>query len=506
MPDDPSDVIIEAPGVDEVTVVPWPLMMRHQVQRRLEKSDRYPWVVLSAALFGLFTVGFSITVLSIAIRDIAQEFGATTNVMIWIITGPILLGAIVTPAAGKLADILGARRVYLASMLFVALFAGLAAVSWSAGSLIFFRVIGAAIGAATGPSSIAIINRLFPKERRAQALGYWALVGAGGPVVGVVVGGPIVEHISWRWVFAAQVPLSLATVAICAAIFPDTPRRRGLRFDFVGAILLALGTGSFVLALNRVPEQGWGWTHPLVLGGLLLSPIALTGFYLYERRIDNQLLPIRYLKERNVVMPMTNLFFVNFAYMGGFFLTPLFLQGVLGYSESKTGFMSIARPLTFAIVGPIAGWVATRVGERVNAVAGGCVIALSMVIFAMSGAQTTELVIIFALMLSGAGNGATAPAMSSAIANSVDTGDLGVVGGAEQMVSQLGIAVGTQVMITVQQAAGTNDAASYSHAYLVGAFAAVIGIVAAALVHPTVGRAAMARRNRQPAPAMADAA
>ena len=171
MPDDPSDVIIEAPGVDEVTVVPWPLMMRHQVQRRLEKSDRYPWVVLSAALFGLFTVGFSITVLSIAIRDIAQEFGATTNVMIWIITGPILLGAIVTPAAGKLADILGARRVYLASMLFVALFAGLAAVSWSAGSLIFFRVIGAAIGAATGPSSIAIINRLFPKERRAQALG-----------------------------------------------------------------------------------------------------------------------------------------------------------------------------------------------------------------------------------------------------------------------------------------------------------------------------------------------
>ncbi len=128
------------------------------------------------------------------------------------------------------------------------------------------------------------------------------------------------------------------------------------------------------------------------------------------------------------------------------------------------------------------------------------------VIFAMSGADTTELVIIFDLMLSGAGNGATAPAMSSAIANSVDPGDLGVVGGAEQMVAQLGIAVGTQVMITVQQAAGTNDAASYAHAYLVGGLAAVIGVVAAAFVHPTVGRSAVARLNRRPASALADAA
>lgn len=495
-PRDPRELIVEAPGADEVAVLPWPLIMRARVRGRLEKSDRYPWLVLSAALVGLFSVGFSITVLSIVINDIAAEFGTSTNVMIWIITGPILLGAIVTPAAGKLADIFGARRVYLISMSCVAVFAALAAVSWDAGSLIAFRIVGAAIGAATGPASIALINRLFPAERRAQALGYWAMVAAGGPVVGVVFGGPLVEALSWRWVFILQVPFSLLTVLVCALVMPETPRNRGARFDFAGAILLASGTGVFVLALNRAPEPGWGWSHPLVVGGFLAAPVLLVAFYLYEKRITNQLVPIRYLRSRNVVLPTVNLFLVNFAYMGGFFLTPFLLENVLGYSDTKTGFMSIARPLVFAIVGPFAGWIATRIGERVNGIVGGVVIAASMAVFMTISSSTSEWVVLVALMLSGAGMGATAPAMSTAVANSVDEQDLGVAGGATQMMSQLGVVVGTQVMITVQQASASTsgDASSYAHGYLVGLAGAALAVLAATFVRPTVGRVAEARR------------
>lgn len=282
---DPSAVLLEAPGEEEVAVVAWPLLWKQrgsrragaaggsngaggagavpdahdedgdadERSRRAARAERSPWLVLAAALFGLFSVGFSITVLSIAVTDIAREFDTTDNVVIWVITGPLLLGAIVTPAAGKLADLFGARRAYLTAMCLVALFAALAAASWSATSLITFRVIGAAIGAATGPAAIALINRLFPREKRAQALGYWSLVAAGGPVLGVVVGGPVVQAVSWRWIFIAQVPLSLMTVAVCAAIFPDTPRTK-VRFDYVGAILLGLGAGSFVIALNRAPR------------------------------------------------------------------------------------------------------------------------------------------------------------------------------------------------------------------------------------------------------------
>jgi EmrB/QacA subfamily drug resistance transporter len=491
-PLDPRTAIgVEAPGVDEVVVLPWPLLLRRRVERRVQRTDRYPWIVLGAALVGLFAVGFSITVLTIALVNIAAEFDTSESVLIWIVSGPVLLGAVVTPAAGKLADLYGARRVYLLSMSCVTVFAALAALSWSAPSLILFRILGASIGAATGPASIAMINRLFPRERRAQALGYWALVAAGGPVVGVVIGGPVVEHVSWRWVFVAQVPLCLATVVVCALVFPDTPRDRTARFDVVGAVLLALGAGSFVVALNRAPEPGWGWTQPVVVGLFLAAPVFIGLFVWHERRVPTyQLLPLHYLRRRNVALPMANLFCANFAYMGGFFLTPLLLEHILGYSESKTGFLSIARPLAFSIAGPVAGWMATRVGERVNGVAGGLFLMASMLTFASITTGSTELVVIGALVLSGIGMGATAPAMSTAIANTVANHDLGVAGGAEQMFAQLGVVMGLQVMLTVQNSAtDPSDSSAYAHAYLVAAVVGVGAVVLAAFMRPTVSRA-----------------
>lgn len=492
-----TDLVVEAPGADEVTVLPWPIMWRNRISSRVEKHDKYPWIVLGAALFGLFSVGFSITVLSIAIKGIAEEFNTSDNVVVWVITGPLLLGAVVTPAAGKLADLFGARRVYLVSMAFVAVFAGLAAVAWSAGSLIAFRVLGAAIGTATGPAAIALINRLFPRERRAQALGYWSLVAAGGPVLGVVIGAPVIEAIGWRAIFAAQVPLTILTIFVCASVFPETPRKRA-EFDYVGALMLGMGATSFVLAINRGPEPGWGWTNPVVVAGLAAAPLLVVAFVAYERRITNQLIPTKYFSRRNFSFPMVNQFFSNFAYMGAFFLTPLFLQRVLEYSTAKTGLVSIARPLTFAIAGPLAGWAATKVGERVNAVAGGLCLLASMLVFVGITDSAGEMAVFAALALSGVGMGATAPAMAAAIANTVDEEDLGVAGGTQQMISLMGIVVGTQIMFTVQQSAlgqwGDQPAetipddvwvTSYHSGYLVGAVAAALGIAAAVFVRST---------------------
>ena len=488
--DDCREAGLEAPGTEEIAVVPWPLLMQRRVRERAEQSDRYPWLVLVAALFGLFSVGFGITVLTVAIPTIAAELDTSESALIWTITGPILLGAIVTPGAGKLADLFGAKRTYLISMGLVAVFAALTAVAWSAPALIVFRVLGAAVGSATGPASLAVINRLFPRERRAQALGYWSLVAAGGPVLGVAIGGPVVELLSWRWIYVAQVPLALATIAICASIFPNTGRAKGTRFDAVGSLLLALGVGSVLVALNRGPDAGW--SHPLVIGGFVAGPVLLAGFAWYERRIEHPLIPVRYFRRRNFAFPMINQFFANFAYMGGFYITPFLLQKVLGYSVSTTGFVQMARPLTFAIVGPIAGWLAVRIGERINAVAGGLFLMLSMLVFVTVDVGDPLTIIVIALALSGVGMGMTAPAMAAAIANAVDERDLGVVGGAQQMMSQVGVVAGIQVLVTVQQAraAVVGQADSYALAYLIGAVAAGLGVVAACFVAPRRRRAA----------------
>jgi MFS family permease len=384
----------------------------------------------------------------------------------------------------------------------VAACAALSAVAPSGGLLVASRVLGAAVGAAAGPSSVSMINRMYDRHERARALGWWSMVAAGGPVLGVVIGGPVVEAFSWRWIFVAQAPLTLGAVALGWRVLPNFAGRREVRFDVPGTVLLALGSVALLVALNRGPAVGW--THPVVVGGFAACPALLAAFVAVERRSSSPLLPLRYVRERNVSAAVTNQFFLNFAYMGAFTLTPLMLAGVLGWGETKIGLLSIARPLTFAVAGPVAGALAVRVGERTNALVGGAAIAASMVGLSTTGPGSSETVIAVSLALSGLGMGAAAPAMAAALANAVDEHDLGVAAAFQQMCSQIGVVVGTQIMLSVQQGLAPARASnrdgdavdpaslpavvldelvgSYRWAYLVGAAAALLGAVAALAV------------------------
>ncbi len=477
-----DDLSIDAPGADEVAVVPWPIMLRSRVHERVSESPKYPWIVLTAALFGLFSVGFTITILSVSVPRIAEELGSDASTVTWVVTGPLLAFAVVGPAMGKLGDLYGHRRVYGFSMACVCLFAALTAAAWSAGALIAFRTLGAATGAAVGPASIAIINRLFPRERRVQAMGYWSMVGAGGPVIGVVAGGPIVETFGWRWIFIAQVPLTLAGLLLAMLVLPETERRDRVAFDWQGALVLAVGATSLLFAINRGPL--WGWSSPAIVAGFAIAPIAVAAFVVIERRSAHPLLPLAYLRQRNFTFAIATQCFTNFAYMGGFVITPLFLESVFDYPETRVGGLMIARPLAFAIAGPLAGYVAVRVGERTSAIAGSAFVVASMVALSTVAPGSTDLVIVGALALSGVGLGCSSPALAASIANAVDERDLGVAGAFQQMMTQLGVVVGIQVMQTVSvvREPAVGEVAAYGEAYLVGGMVAAIGLVCAFFV------------------------
>src|SRR4051812_1023866 len=159
-----DDLTIEAPGAEEVGVAPWPLLLRRRLAQRVESSDRYPKIVLVTVLSGLFTVGFTITILAVSIPRIASDLGANESTLTWVITGPLLALGVVGPAFGKAGDLWGHRKMYLLGLTGATVFAALTATSWSAGSLILFRTLGAAEGAATGPASMALLNTVFPRE------------------------------------------------------------------------------------------------------------------------------------------------------------------------------------------------------------------------------------------------------------------------------------------------------------------------------------------------------
>ena len=482
---DELELGIEPPGADEVVMVPWSLILQRRVAGRVDRSPRKAWIILAASLLGVFTASFTITVLTVSLADIAHDLGSTKSILTWAITGPSLAMAVLGPIGGKMSDRYGARRVYLISIIGVAVFSGAAILAWNAPALIAARFLGASLGAAAGPAALSMINRSFPPQRRAQALGYWALVGAGAPVIGVVVGGPLVDSFGWRWIFILQTPIAIAAVVIGFLVLPRSARGDRHPFDIAGSVLLAFGVGLVLVALNRGPEMGW--THPLVLGGFIVGPLLLMWFARVESRTEYPLLPMRYFRRRNFTFPMINQFFTNFTYMGGFILTPLLLHDVLGYSTTKTGLVSIARPIAFSIVGPIAGYLVLRFGERTIGMFGSVVLVGSMMTLAMVTASTGMWWIEGALVLSGIGMGACAPAMIASIANSVDKRDLGVASAASQTVSQIGVVAGMQILLTVQSvgASSANGTDSYAAAYHVGAVAAVIAVVAAFFVRRT---------------------
>jgi MFS family permease len=196
---------------------------------------------------------------------------------------------------------------------------------------------------------------------------------------------------------------------------------------------------------------------------------------------------MRYFRRRNFTFPMINQFFANFSYMGGFILTPLLLHDVLGYSTTKTGLVSIARPIAFSICGPIAGYLVIKFGERTIGMFGSVVLVASMMSLAMVTADSGLWLIEGALVLSGIGMGACAPAMIASIANSVDKRDLGVASAASQTVSQIGVVAGMQILLTVQSVSAVSGSgtSSYATAYYVGAGAAVIALAAAFFVRRT---------------------
>jgi EmrB/QacA subfamily drug resistance transporter len=482
---DLTDLALDAPGVDPLGVLPWPAMLRQRLHARVVQSERYPWIVVAAALFGLFTVGFTITILAVSVPRMAGDLGSETATLTWVVTGPMLAFAIVGPAAGKLGDIFGHRRVYLCGLAGAGVFAAFTAMAWSAPSLIAFRVIGATLGAACGPASMAMINKLFTRETRVQAMGYWSLVMAGGPVLGAVAGGPIVEAFGWRWIFVGQVPFVIAGLLVAFAVLPESDRTARVPFDFIGSVLLGGSAALFVLALNRGPVMGWD--SPIVWSAFALVPLGLFLFVRRQGSFAYPLIPLDYFKRRNFTFPILTQMMANWAYMGGFILTPLLLEEVLHYGETRTSVISIARPLLFAIAGPIAGRVALRVGERNSAVFGTSLVVLSMVLLAQVTGGTGDAFIVAALGLSGVGMGATSPSMAASIANAVDENDLGIAGAAQQMMTQIAAVVGIQILQTVQASRvdAVGVAESYSWAYLVGAGAAACAVVTATFVRST---------------------
>jgi EmrB/QacA subfamily drug resistance transporter len=479
--------------------------------RRATSSDRYKWWVLWVALSGLLATNLLFTVFVVALPQVARGFHTSVATVAWVVTGPLLAFGVVAPLAGKAGDIWGHRRLFLFGIALETMVAILSATAPNVGVLIAARTLGGLVGASIGASSMALILSVFEPHERVKALGFWSLVGAGGPVLGVAIGGQLIESFGWRAMFVLQAPLLLAATILSLAVLPERasdhrvrPASGKLQLDWAGAGSIALCVGAFLFALNRGPE--WGWASPGVIAAYLICVVAAGVFVRAERRAADPVFPLRYLKRRNFVFPAAAQGCANFAYLGGFFLAPLLLEEVFGYAnrEGLVGLLVLPRPIVFSAIAPVAGYFAVKVGERTAAIIGTCAIVASMSVFALATTSTGLVLVELALVLSGAGLGICAPSLSASAANEFEAKDLGAASASQQMVSQVGTVAGIQVMLTVQAAAlhgrSGQDAllSSFHAAFVVGGVVALLGVFGAAMSRST-------NRRRGPAVELSEA-
>jgi MFS family permease len=515
---DPGAAALGASGAEASVVPSWPALLHRRVVDRAERSPRYRWWALTALLAGLLSLNITFTVFVVALPTVRGDFHTNFSVLTWASTGPLLAFGVAAPFFGKAGDLFGYRRLYLFGLVGAMVSAVVTATAPDVGVLLFGRALDGVQGAATGTASMALILQLFDPEERVKALGWWTLVGAGGPLLGVTLGSPVIQYLGWRTLFWGQLALLIVAAVVVTLLLPSRhqahrgpavePARaaRSERIwagmDWVGSWSLAGAVTAAMLVLSIGPIVGW--TSVGVVLSAVVAALLIALFIRRELTFATPLIPTMYWRRRNFIFPMGMQGFSNFAYFGAFFLFPLLMEQVYGYSVSKVGFVSVARPLLFALSAPVAAYVTVRTGERFATVVGASGVLVSMVLFATLGPSSGLWIILIALGLSGLGMGVALPATSSTMANEVTAAEYGVMSAAQLMASQVGEVAGIQVVLTLQESlarhAGLENvhhSTKLLHSFQVGFWVASllagVGVVCAAFMRPMV-RGAGARK------------
>lgn len=453
---------------------------RDLVQSRLDGGGRYQRWVLLTALAGMFATTFPVTLLAVSLSTIAEDFGTSETLVAWVISAPLLASAVALPILGKLGDLYGHRRVFLTGFVVSTVVTAATVFAWDPYSLIALRGLAVMVGAATIPSSMALINSVHAPAERAKAMGWWSLVAAGSPAIGLVIGGPLIDAVGWRPMFGIQAALSIVPVLAAFLVLRETSRRHDVGFDILGALALAVGAGGLMFGLNQAPIRGFDL---VIAGAFAIGAAGLAAFAFVESRVAFPLLPLEFFRRRNFSASLLAALFSGAAYMGGFILAPLLLQSVFALSVSATSLVMLLRPASFAITSPIGGSIATTRGERPVAMFGSAAITAALILLGIAGTWDVLWLVAVGLVLQGIGNGTAQPTITATMSNSVDEADLGIAAAAQRMAFQVGSALGISTLTSMY--GGTEQADDFLTAYLAGAVIGAVALLFASMMRST---------------------
>src|SRR6266498_1875197 len=407
------------------------------------------WSAFGVLAIAIFLAVLDLFIVNIAFPDIRRSFPSSSLPSLsWILSAYAIVFAAVLVPAGKLADIVGRKRVFLAGLLVFLVGSALSAAAPSVDFLIGARVLQAVGGAALTPTSLGLILPMFPPRKHATVIGLWAAIAGVGAAAGPPIGGLLVEA-SWRWIFLVNLPLGLFALVRSAQIIPEIRDPTHARFpDVFGSVLLIVAIGSLTLGLVKGP--GWSWDGRS-LGAFGASAVLLALFTLRSAQHPSPVVELSLLRPRAFALASLSalLFFAAFAVL--LLGNVLFLTAVWHYSVTRAGFAFFPGPLTAATVAALSGRLGGRYGSARFGAAGGIIFAVASLWFLTSLGDHPQYLSEYlpGTLIGGFGVGLILPAITALAASTLPPARLATGIGVQTTFRQIGAALGLASFVAI---------------------------------------------------------
>lgn len=354
-----------------------------------------PWIIGITVSMAAFLEVLDTSIANVALPYIAGNLGASYDDSTWVLTSYLAANAIVLPISGWLAEIIGRKRYFILSLIVFtvsSLFCGLAP---SLPMLLLFRAIQGVGGGGLQPMAQAILNDSFPEEKRGLAFALYGITAVLAPTIGPMLGGWITDNYSWRWIFFIKIPVAALALYLTYALVEDPPFLRrvkgaGIRVDYIGIAMLALGVGSLQVLLDKGQEDDWFGSH-FIVTLIITAAVCLTTLVIWEWFRKEPIIEVRLFKNLNFAAANLMMFMMGIMLFSTLVMIPEFLQTLMGYTAELAGLVLSASGLVLLVMMPIVGRLTTKVQSRYLIAAGWLALACGL----YYSAYRTDLLISF---------------------------------------------------------------------------------------------------------------